>query len=60
MTNEEIRGAIRSSGFRYWQVAEAAGIRPDSLSVKLRHELEPEEKQKLLRVVEQLKQKKEV
>lgn len=60
MKNHEIREAIRSAGVRHWQVAEAVGIHPATLSVKLRHELKPEDKKKLLRAVEQLKQGKEV
>ncbi len=60
MKNHDIREAIRSAGLRHWQVAEAAGMRPDALSVKLRHELSDNEKKKLLRAVEQLKKEKEV
>ena len=39
MKNQEIRNAIRSAGVRQWQVAEAMGLREDTLSRKLRHEL---------------------
>ena len=57
LRNADLREAIRESGVRQWELAEAVGIREETLSRKLRYELEPEEKEKLLRAVEQLKQR---
>lgn len=55
MKNQEIRNAIRSAGVRQWQVAEAMGLREDTLSRKLRHELNEETKRKVLAAVEKAK-----
>ena len=59
MTNAEVRTAMQAAGLRYWMLAEALGIHPSTLSVKLRHELPDSDKKKLLQLVEQLKPKKE-
>lgn len=37
--NMEVRTEIEKSGFRYWQVADEIGIRPETLCIWLRHEL---------------------
>lgn len=42
MKNKKIRSAIKAAGLMYWQVADAVGISPYSLSVWLRHELSGE------------------
>lgn len=55
MKNQEIRNAIRSAGVRQWQVAEAMGLREDTLSRKLRHELNEESKQEVLAAIERAK-----
>lgn len=39
MKNKKIRELIQLAGLKYWQVAEAAGISPYTLSVWLRKEL---------------------
>ena len=39
MKNKNIRKAIEQAGFRYWQVADEIGIRPETLCIWLRHEL---------------------
>lgn len=59
MTNAEVRAAIQTAGVRYWQLADALGIHPATLSVKLRRELKQEEKAKLLQAVERLKRETE-
>ena len=55
MKNQEIRKAIRFAGVRQWQVAEAMGLREDTLSRKLRHELNEESKQEVLAAIERAK-----
>lgn len=39
MTNLEIRETLRTCKIRHWQLADAVGISPYSLSVWLRHDL---------------------
>lgn len=39
MKNEKIRRAITRAGLKYWQVAEAIGVCPYTLSIWLRQEL---------------------
>jgi len=39
MTNLEIRETLRTRKIRYWQLADAVGVSPYSLSVWLRHDL---------------------
>jgi len=44
MNNQEIRAAIRDSRLRHYEVAEAAGVSPYTLSVWLRYEMSEEKK----------------
>lgn len=39
MNNEKTRKAIMRAGLRYWEVAQAAGVSPYTLSIWLRQEL---------------------
>lgn len=39
LKNKDIRAEIEKSSFRYWQVADEIGIRPETLCIWLRHEL---------------------
>ena len=48
MANLDVRAAAVSSGVRLWRVAEELGIADASLSRKLRRELPPEEKERIL------------
>lgn len=57
MCNKEIRKAIIRSGLRYWKVADALGIQDGTFSRKLRKELPAIEKEKILKVIEHLKEK---
>lgn len=54
MANLDVRAAAVSSGVRLWQVAEVLGIADASLSRKLRKELPPEEKERILGIIQQL------
>lgn len=56
MKNQEIRRAAAGAGVKLWQVAEALGIADCSLSRKLRRELPPEEKERILSIVRELAQ----
>lgn len=52
--NKEIRCAAGGFGLRMWQVAEAIGMNESAFSRKLRKELPPEEKERILEAIERL------
>lgn len=54
MTNNEVRRAIRLSGFYFWQVAEKLGMTDSSFSRKLRKELSEDEKQRVYGALKEL------
>jgi hypothetical protein len=56
MANSDIRQAIRSSGIRFWEVAEKYGCADTTFSRKLRHELPDKEKAKIQSIVTELKE----
>lgn len=55
MCNQEIRKVIKDSKVRYWQVADALEIAPNTLTLWLRHELEPDKKQLVMDAIERCK-----
>ena len=57
MCNIDIRNAAGSCGLKLWQVANAIGLTDSSFSRKLRKELTPEEKQRILHAIDILAQK---
>lgn len=59
MNNLDIRKAIEESEFKYWQVANKLGITDGNFSRLLRVELRVEDKQKILRAIEKLKEERE-
>lgn len=54
MANVEIRSALMKYGIRHWKLAEALGISETHFSRKLRHELPPQEREKILAIIEDL------
>lgn len=54
MNNEEIRSAAKSAGVRLWQIASAIGVNDGNFSRKLRHELPPQERDKILAIIDNL------
>ena len=51
--NSRIYAAIKKAGFRHWEVAEnILGIRSDTFSRKLRHELPMAEQERILSLIE--------
>jgi predicted XRE-type DNA-binding protein len=52
--NEEIRRALGANGLKQWQIAQVLEIREETLSKKLRSELKPEEREKILSVIKAL------
>lgn len=55
MKNLDVRQAIKDSGCKYWEVAEAIGISDGVFSRRLRKELPTEKKQEIFKAIEQLK-----
>ena len=54
MANSEIRCALIVHGIKLYRVAEELGIWDTALSRKLRKELPPEEKEKILAAIDRL------
>lgn len=50
-TNMEIRAAAKRAGVRLWQVAECVGVNDGNFSRRLRRELPPEERDKILDII---------
>lgn len=56
MSNEALRRFAAWNGVKLWQVAEALGIADTSLSRKMRKELPPDEKERIVRIIRELSQ----
>lgn len=54
MKNQEIRTLAKESSVRLWQVAEALGVADTTFCRKLRKELPPDEKEKILSIIAEL------
>lgn len=52
--NVEIRNSAKEKGVKLWRVAEALGMADSAFSRKLRHELDDEEKNRVMSAIEQL------
>lgn len=52
--NFEIRERTKSAGRHLWEVAEMLGMSDSAFSRKLRRELPPEEKEKILTIIDRL------
>lgn len=55
MKNIDIRQAIEKAGIKYWQVAEKLNLNDGNFSRKLRKELSAEEKDKIFKIIEEIK-----
>lgn len=55
MHNLDIRKAIEISNFKYWQVANKLGISDGNFSRLLRIELDKDNKEKILKAIEDLR-----
>lgn len=53
-TNKEIRSSAKASGVLHWEIAEKLGIQDSAFSRKLRRELPPEERDKILGIINEL------
>lgn len=58
MKNKEIREAAKNAGVCLWQVAEAYGISEVTFSRRMRKEFTPEEKQKIMGIIDRLSREK--
>ena len=54
MSNEALRRFAAGTGVKLWQVAEALGIADTSLSRKMRRELPPDEKERIVRIIREI------
>lgn len=55
MSNEDIRGAIKVNGLKHYEIAKYLGISETTLVRHLRYELPKEEKERILRIIEENK-----
>lgn len=53
-TNKDIRSAAKAAGVRHWEIAERLGIQDSAFSRNLRRELPPEERDKVLGIINDL------
>ena len=53
-TNREIKSAAKSAGVYHWEIAEKMGIQDSAFSRKLRRELPEQEKQKILKIIQEV------
>ena len=54
MSNEALRRLAAGNGVKLWQVAEALGIADTNLSRKMRRELPPDEKERIVRIIREI------
>lgn len=59
MNNLEIRKAIETSNFKYWQVANKLGMTDGNFSRMLRIELTKENKERVLNAINELEEERE-
>lgn len=59
MTNAEIKLKAAGAGVRLWEIAEKLGINDGNFSRKLRHELPDDMKQRVLSIIDEIRNKKE-
>ena len=52
MKNSDIRVCASEYGVRMWELADQLGISPETLSRKLRRELEPAEKERMIQTIQ--------
>lgn len=52
--NRDIREAAKKAGVFLWQVAERVGVNDGNFSRKLRRELPPQERDKILSIIDEL------
>ena len=51
MANRKLKAAIQESGLKKWKIADLLGIRDDSFSRKLRHEMPEDEQNRIIDLI---------
>ena len=51
MRNKDIRDAMKNKGISQWKLGEMLGVSENTVNRKLRKELPPDEKQKILDII---------
>lgn len=54
MKNQKIRNAAKIKGVKLWQIAERIGLTDSNFSRKLRRELPDEERERILRMIDEI------
>jgi hypothetical protein len=54
--NEDIRNLLKKSQIHHWIIAEKLGVSDTTFSRWLRHEMPLEKKEKIIRLIEEVKQ----
>lgn len=54
MNNKDIRNLLKEKGLYHWQLADCLGISEPTLTRKLRKELSQEEKEKIIKVINEM------
>lgn len=53
-TNKDIRSAAKAASVLLWEIADRLGIQDSAFSRKLRRELPPDEREKILTIINEL------
>lgn len=56
-TNQDIRRAVKNAGFNLWQMADKLNMNGGNFSRKLRKELPAAEKEQILKIINELKER---
>lgn len=56
MVNRDIRNAAKEAHVFLWQIADRIGVNDGNFSRRLRKELSPEEKERIMTIIEELAQ----
>lgn len=59
VSNSEIREAARTAGVKLWEIAEKMGITDANFSRKLRREFPDDERNEVLRIIQDISTKKD-
>lgn len=57
--NEDLRQEAKKSGIKLWRIAAKYGLTDGNFSRKLRKEMSPEDKARVLRIIEELRKEEE-
>ena len=59
MANEFLKKTAQKHGVRLWQIADRLGINDGNFSRKLRHELPDDERENILRIIDDIVKERE-